>query len=129
MSELFPKWLFKEDKEFIYIRVNNIGRKIDKQSICLYGMTDVYNSIDYVINFLNLNDFLITYLHILKYNSYNLHVYYNKIFDIYVYIYIDKYSYKIDKTCKSYDCDSEMLLSKLKEILDVESRINPITDY
>jgi len=129
MGELFPKWLFKEDKEFIYIRVNNISRKIDKQSICLYGMTDVYNSIDYVINFLNLNDFLITYFHILKYNSYYLHVYYNKIFDIYVYIYIDKYTYNIDKTCKSYDCDSEMLLSKLKEILDVESRINPITDY
>ena len=54
---MFSKWLFEEDRDFIYIRYNNINRKFYKHFICSHGMVDVYNSIDYIINFLELNGF------------------------------------------------------------------------
>ena len=50
--------------------------------------------------------------------KYNLYRCYNKKYNIYVFIYIDKYTYMIDKT--HYDCNSDELLDKLKKILDIE---------
>lgn len=123
MCELFPKWSFKEDKDYIYIRFDDIDRKFYKQFICLDKITNVYNSIDYIINFLELNNFSTIY----KKCKYTLCEYYNKKLNIYVYIYVDNYMYIIDKIY--YDCDSEMMLYKLKEILEVESQIKSISNH
>jgi hypothetical protein len=70
---------------------------------------DVYNSIDYVENFLKLNEFIIG-----CYNSFK-HIR----FDIYVYVKYDSYNLSIDNN--HFTCNSEELLTKLKEILNIES--------
>ena len=77
-------------------------------------MRDVYNSIDYIEDFLKLNEF--------ELNSRNL--FKNTKLNIIVYINYDGYDLLIDNERFTYN--SEELLTKLKEILDIES-LNKLT--
>jgi len=77
-------------------------------------LRDVYNSIDYIEDFLKLNEF--------ELNSRNL--FKNTKLNIIVYINYDGYDLLIDNERFTYN--SEELLTKLKEILDIES-LNKLT--
>ena len=122
----FPKYLFtqngeiiKSDKEYnkemtITICYKNYMWVGCMDLVYLEGVQDVYNSIDYIEYFLELNGFNMDYGNSVEHIRLN----------IYLHVEFDKYVLSTSNECFTYN--SEELLTKLKEILDTES-LNKLT--
>lgn len=130
-EELFPKYSFKrekiklgiEDEELIDISFRHYNWAFISNDISLKGMQDVHNSIDYVEDFLKLNKFV----------AFNRYKFYNILehikHDILVHVEHSYYFVSIGCGYDSFECNSETLISKLREILDIESLNKPIINH
>jgi len=114
LSILFPKYLFYQGSRIGIIYFKDYKWLIQLENIQLKGLRDVYNSIDYIEDFLKLNEFELNGRNLFK----------NTCLNIMVYINYDFYELIIDGISTKYD--SETLMSRLKEILDIES-LNKLT--
>jgi hypothetical protein len=122
----FPKYLFtlngeiiKSDKEYnkemtITICYKNYMWVGYMDLIYPEGVRDVYDSIDYVEHFLELNGFIIDYGNSVEHISLGIDVY------------IGCDNYVLSTNNERFTYNSEELLTKLKEILDTES-LNKLT--
>jgi hypothetical protein len=108
------------DEELIEINFRNYSWSFTSNGISLKGMQDVHNSIDYIEDFLKLNKF-VTHTAFTRFNNVFEHV--KRGIDIH----IDHDCYFILVNGDyGFKCNSDELLSKLKEILDIELRNKPI---
>ena len=118
LQKLFPKWKLSYDKyHYIKIETKYFNTTLfNIHDINLKNIQDIYNSNEYIIEFLLLNGFV-------QINDYNTYEYCNKKINITIYISMD-FKYIINNTfnnTKSF-MNSTQLIKKLKEILDIESR-------
>jgi len=122
----FPKYLFtqngeiiKSDKEYnkemtITINYKNYMWVGYMDLIYPEGVRDVYDSIDYVDHFLELNGFIIDHDNSFEHIRLGIDVY------------IGYNNYVLSTNNERFTYNSEELLTKLKEILDIES-LNKLT--
>ena len=118
LYKLFPKYLYEQEHKIGIIYFRNYRWHIfSPGNIDLKGLQDVYDSINYIEDFLKLNEFIlidnITFwniklnIRVLVYHSY----------------------YRLFTSCGFSTYDSETLIYKLKEILDIVSLNKPIINY
>ena len=125
LKKLFPKWNISYKNCFYYIKNDHFNMTLYYKNIFINELIDIYNSIDYITEFLLLNGFENKTCYRDNFYEELSYHYINKILMIKIILQNTLY-FRLEymQIKKSYKPDK--LIEKLREILDLNSLSKPV---